>query len=61
MRKEEVSLAVAGVLFLLNFLGFISGTLFSFEVKDGCTYPNIAAYTNIGYIASCELFRMRFK
>lgn len=26
----------------------------------GCSYPNIAAYTNAGYIASCELLRKRF-
>ncbi len=29
--------------------------------KSGCVYKSIASFTNLGYFASCELFRNRFE
>lgn len=31
------------------------------QINSGCVYTSIASFTNLGYLASCEIFRERFK
>lgn len=43
------------------FFGFIIGWgIILANPKDGCTFHSIAARSNLGYIAACELFQERF-
>ena len=35
--------------------------IFASEEKNGCTYKSLATFTNLGYLAACELFRKRFE
>ena len=48
-------------IFLYSVGGVMVSIVCLFANNGHCTYETVAAYTNPGYIVTCELFRPRFK
>lgn len=72
--KERLKL-IALALFAWNVIGFVIGICVTYDArsdyrfesgktidisKSGCVYSSAASFTNVGYVAACELYRRRF-
>jgi hypothetical protein len=62
---KDTLIGVLIFLLIYFFLGLVIGFIVSADQranygKDGCTYRSYLPYTNLGYLAACELTRIRF-
>jgi len=60
LAQEEVAMGIVVFFIVWTIVGGLVGFAKSLTRSDGCNYPNIAAYTNPGYILVCEVFRPRW-
>jgi hypothetical protein len=62
--KSGFFIAIISSFFCYMVVGLIMGFLVSMDErvqgKDGCSYQSYLPYTNPGYLAACELTRIRF-